>query len=214
MLRRRHGDGATEETTHKSCGLWSRVQEGLAALQRFGKTSFPVLDRFLQPQDFSLDPEHLLIELLDEPLRSHELRARIELILNKFDDPRPGVGLRPDGLPDIAWVEIPGGEVKLVDSDHVFTVAPFRIAKYPVTNVQFETFHKAEDGYRNQEWWKDIEQSKEADEPSWQEANCPRETVSWYEAIAFCRWLSAKTQTNLRLLTEWEWQQAVTGGDP
>lgn len=38
--------------------------------------------------------------------------------------------------------------------------------------------------------------------------------MSWYEAVAFCRWLSAKTKTYIRLPTEWEWQQAATGGDP
>ena len=37
--------------------------------------------------------------------------------------------------------------------------------------------------------------------------------VSWYDAVAFCRWLSAKTATKVRLPTEWEWQQAATGGD-
>lgn len=38
--------------------------------------------------------------------------------------------------------------------------------------------------------------------------------VSWYEAVAICRWLSAKTKTSIRLPTEWEWEQAATGGDP
>ena len=49
---------------------------------------------------------------------------------------------------------------------------------------------------------------------SWQEANAPRETVSWFEAVAFCRWLSQQTGSKIRLPTEWEWQQAATGGDP
>ena len=37
--------------------------------------------------------------------------------------------------------------------------------------------------------------------------------MSWYEAVAFCRWLSARLGLNIRLPTEWEWQQAATGGD-
>lgn len=88
------------------------------------------------------------------------------------------------------------------------------MAKYPVTSEQFEAFLNAEDGHRNKQWWKDIEQSAEASESSWRETNGPRETVSWYEAVAFSRWLSAKTGTSIRLPTEWEWQQAATGGDP
>ncbi len=38
--------------------------------------------------------------------------------------------------------------------------------------------------------------------------------MSWYEAVAFCRWLSHRTGSTIRLPTEWEWQQAATGGDP
>ncbi len=190
--------------------LWlgTRAKEVQAALQRFGRHPSPMLSRFLRPQ-------HLLIGQLRDSALSHELCALNGRILSKFGDPRAGVGLRPDGLPDIVWIQIPGGQVKLEDGDHVFEVKPFRIAKCQVTNVQFEAFLTAEDGYRNEEWWKDIiKQSSKADDPSWQEGNSPRETVSWYDAVAFCRWLSAKTGTSIRLPTEWEWQQAATGGDP
>ena len=38
--------------------------------------------------------------------------------------------------------------------------------------------------------------------------------MAWVEAVAFCRWLSAKLGYEVRLPTEWEWQQAATGGDP
>ena len=44
--------------------------------------------------------------------------------------------------------------------------------------------------------------------------NHPAENVSWYDAIAFCRWLSEKLGYEVRLPTEWEWQQAATGGNP
>lgn len=36
--------------------------------------------------------------------------------------------------------------------------------------------------------------------------------MSWFEAIAFCRWLSARLGQAVRLPSEWEWQQAATGG--
>jgi formylglycine-generating enzyme required for sulfatase activity len=42
----------------------------------------------------------------------------------------------------------------------------------------------------------------------------PRENVSWYEAVAFCRWLSNRLGYEVRLPTEFEWQQAATSGDP
>jgi formylglycine-generating enzyme required for sulfatase activity len=43
--------------------------------------------------------------------------------------------------------------------------------------------------------------------------NHPRERVTWYGAVAFCRWLSDKLGYEVRLPTEWEWQQAATGGE-
>ncbi|MEP7153337.1 MAG: DUF4062 domain-containing protein, partial [Nitrospira sp.] len=82
--------------------LWlgTRAKEVLVALQRFGKHPSPVLERFLRPQQ-------LLVGQLNQDTLSHELRAFIGRALDEFGDPRPGVGLLPDGLPDIVWVEIP-----------------------------------------------------------------------------------------------------------
>jgi formylglycine-generating enzyme required for sulfatase activity len=221
--RRWHERGENERE------LWQgkRAAEVWQALERFGKTANPALDRFLRPQPG-------LIKQLDQKLLPHERRELIGRLLADFSDPRPGVDLRPDGIPDIEWVDLPGGRVKLENIEQlqdieekekkvetVFDMKPFRISRYLVTNVQFEAFVKAADGYEKSEWWKDIEQSEFPNEPSWQESNSPRETVSWYEAIAFCRWLTHKYRdkgllqknTDIRLPTEWQWQHAATGGD-
>jgi len=189
--------------------LWlpTRAAEVLDALQRFSKKPSPVLDRFVRPQ-------HVLIKQLDQDSLSHEQRALIGRKLAEFGDSRPGVGLREDGLPDIEWVDIPGGQVKLEWAEMPFKVKAFRMARYLVTNMQFEAFINAEDGYRNKEWWNGINRSEAPAQPSWNEANAPRETVSWFEAVAFWRWLSQRTGSKIRLPTEWEWQQAATGGDP
>jgi hypothetical protein len=187
--------------------LWlgSRAKKVLEAIERFGKQPSSELERFLRPQE-------VLIVRLNQDL-PHQERLLIGQKLAEFGDPRAGVGLRPDGVPDILWIEIPEGKIALEAVDHVFQVKPFKIAKYPVTNVQFEAFLNAADGYRNEEWWQDLDQRLEPDTPSWSEPNAPRETVSWYEAVAFCRWLKSKTGTSIRVPTEWEWQQAATGGD-
>ncbi|TKB92435.1 MAG: formylglycine-generating enzyme family protein [Nitrospira sp.] len=134
--------------------------------------------------------------------------------LAEFGDPRPGVGLCPDGLPDIAWVEIPPGSIELKNVKHDFEVNRFHMAKYLVTNVQFKAFTEDKDGYRDKRWWKGIQHVMKAPLVSRQEANAPRDRVSWYEAVAFCRWLSHRTGSMIRLPTEWEWQQAASGGDP
>jgi formylglycine-generating enzyme required for sulfatase activity len=136
-------------------------------------------------------------------------------------DNRPGVGLMADGLPDIEWVQIPAGSVKLEGVWGTFKVRPFRIARYLVTNRQFQAFIDAPDGYSNLKWWTAIDQREAPDKPTWTEGNGPRERVSWYEAVAFCRWLTEKYRVrgllgntqHIRLPTEWEWQQAATNGD-
>lgn len=189
--------------------LWpkERVEKIQHVLARFKKTPSEHLQAMLHP-------ESILIKALNDTSVSHQERLLIGQRLAELGDPRPGVGLRPDGLPDIVWIEIQGGSVKLLGHDQVVNVQPFRIAKYPVTNAQFEAFLKAEDGFTNEEWWKDSEQWKWTPKPTWCEANAPREEVTWSHAMAFCRWLSAKIGTSIRLPTEWEWQQAATGGDP
>jgi formylglycine-generating enzyme required for sulfatase activity len=97
-----------------------------------------------------------------------------------------------------------------------------------VTNAQFEAFVNAHDGFCNAKWfepeWIEAGWVKVGASPSprWTEPNAPRETVSWHEAVAFCRWLDYRlralgkltSKQQIRLPTEWEWQQAATGGDP
>lgn len=39
------------------------------------------------------------------------------------------------------------------------------------------------------------------------------EHVDWYEALAFCRWLSFKTGVNINLPTEQQWEKAARGTD-
>jgi hypothetical protein len=137
-------------------------------------------------------------------------------------DNRPGVGLTSDGIPDIDWIDITGGTVTLEDVEDNFTVKPFRIARFLVTNRQFQAFVDAPDGYDKKKWWKEIVRNPAPSSPEWEEFNHPRERVSWYEAVAFCRWLSEKYHQlglldkgrEIRLPTEWEWQQAATNGNP
>ncbi|RNC70126.1 MAG: DUF4062 domain-containing protein [Desulfuromonadales bacterium] len=163
-------------------------------------------------------PQEILIKSLNNERLSHGDRLKIGQYMAEFGDPRPGVGLTADGLPDIDWVAIPRGTVKLEKGKGTFKVAPFLMARYPVTISQFQAFIAVDDGYRNPKWWEDIEQSKSPYPPRWSEANCPRETVSWYEAVAYCRWLTQKYREQgllsegkeIRLPTEWEWQKAAT----
>jgi len=118
-------------------------------------------------------------------------------------------------IPKIVWCKVPGGEVILEGNAGNFSVKPFCIAKYPVTYIQYRTFLEAKDGFNNSAWWEGLPFGR-PDKPGKQfnrHDNHPAENVAWNEALAFCRWLSAKLGYNIRLPTEWEWQQAATGGD-
>ncbi|MCI0351941.1 MAG: formylglycine-generating enzyme family protein, partial [Acidobacteriales bacterium] len=117
-------------------------------------------------------------------------------------------------LPDIIWLPVAGGEITLADNAGTFPVAPSHISKYLVTWMQYRAFLEADDGYRNAAWWRGLaKRQKKPGEQYRQQLNCPADNVSWYDVIAFCRWLSQRLGFEVRLPTEWEWQQAATGGD-
>lgn len=138
-----------------------------------------------------------------------------------------------DILPQpFAWIEIPAGKVTLVeqyreksyfgerDERKTFNVPTFAIAKYPITNAQFAKFIEA-GGYNQNKWWTDAgwkvrERGKWTQPHYWTDANFnqpdhPVVGVSWYECIAFCRWLSEITGDQITLPTEQQWQRAAQG---
>lgn len=125
----------------------------------------------------------------------------------------------------IEWVQIPGGQVTIVGAKDSYIlqgesltceVAPFAIAKYPITNAQFQTF--VDDAYDNPAWWDYSDDAREwrANHPQPTEtmypgSHHPRTNVSWYDAVAFCRWISRETNDDIFLPTEQQWQRAAQG---
>jgi hypothetical protein len=153
-----------------------------------------------------------LLEELERLETSHYRRAEIGDRLDRIGDPRPGVGLRPDGLPEFIWCEVQSGVVTLEHNAGTFEVERFFIARYPVTYWQYRAFLDDPQGYRNERWWDGLQRQQEPGEQYRPIGNCPAENVSWYDAMAYCRWLSRRLSYEVRLPAEWEWQQAATGG--
>ncbi len=134
-------------------------------------------------------------------------REAIGLRLAELNDDRDGIGLSED-VPRCAWETIPGGRV-VVDGREELEVQPFLMAVFPVTRLQFCKFVEAEDGFSSMKWWSGLE--KGPVDSLWMEppVNYPVTRVSWFDAVAFCRWLSAKCGFEVRLPDEWEWQWAA-----
>lgn len=131
------------------------------------------------------------------------------------------------------WCYVPGGRTEIVQTHKIlengdyairlderwFDVNPFFIGKFVITNAQFEVFAKDRNGYQNAKWWNYSPKSREwfkeyrklgwPKEPRESGDNLPRSGVSWFEAMAFCRWLSAKTKLKITLPTDVEWNHGV-----
>jgi ergothioneine biosynthesis protein EgtB len=155
---------------------------------------------------------------------------------------------RPEGLGERAasgagaWpgdVDVPGGRWQLgstpadgfvFDNEkwvHEVSIAPFRIARAPVTNAEFAAFVDG-GGYRTREFWSAAgwawRQGLGAERPAYWLAkdsgswtwrryreveqlapHAPVTFVNWYEAEAWCHWAKR------RLPTEAEWEAAALG---
>jgi formylglycine-generating enzyme required for sulfatase activity len=200
---------------------WPAEAQSLAyaALSRLGRS----WDSEAEPLCSFLRPEaNRLVDELRSDGTDHFRRAAIGERLDAIGDPRPGIGVQ-DGVPDIEWVDIMSGWVELRDDDNQpigkFWVDPFRIARYPVTGAQYQAFLESDDGYRSAIWWSGLVRPDQPGDRQGRFSNYPMTRVSWFEASAFCRWLSSRMKNVIpvrcviRLPCEWEWQQAACGGD-
>jgi energy-coupling factor transporter ATP-binding protein EcfA2 len=122
-----------------------------------------------------------LQEELEKPDTGHYRRAAIGDRLNQIGDPREGVGVNGEGLPQITWVAVPSGRITLENNAGSRDVAPFYMAKYPVTYCQYRAFLTAEDGYNNKRWWKELKREELPGEQYRTIDNHPADNVSWYD---------------------------------
>jgi len=138
------------------------------------------------------------------------------------------------GLPDILWCHVPEGKFwmgsdkkdKQAESDELpldeLDLPAFYMSSYPVTNVQFHSFVK-DHGYEKSQYWTEAIEAK-----VWRDSqfvgqfdkkarpkpydfgepfnlpNHPVVGITWYEALAFCRWieeiiLNGKEKKNIRI---------------
>ncbi|HUN10058.1 MAG TPA: SUMF1/EgtB/PvdO family nonheme iron enzyme [Aggregatilineales bacterium] len=139
-----------------------------------------------------LYPQRMLLAELEKPETDEKRRLRIGDDLDLLGDPREGIGVRA-GVPETMWLPVDGSNGKYKFEFGEFQVKPFFIAKYQVTFAQYQAFIKAEDGFNNPEWWLDFPgryRPQPLTDQRTKNANNPRDSVSWYQSVAFARWLN------------------------
>ncbi len=179
--------------------------------------------------------EALLSELGGRSLGAKN-RAQVGITLAYLGDPRPEV-MTVDGM---RFCFVPEGEFWFGEGSRArkINLPAFWMGEYPISNAQFAEFVQ-EDGYQNADWWKeawnanywsekgfkgryDDETCTEPDKcrDSFGLPNHPVVGVSWYEALAFTRWLRQRWQQKgwlpegrrVSLPAEQQWEKATRGG--
>jgi formylglycine-generating enzyme required for sulfatase activity len=86
---------------------------------------------------------------------------------------------------------------------HSVYLPDYSMAKTPVTNAQYAAFLEATDHERPEHW-------KGRKPPKGKEDH-PVVNVSWYDAVAYCNWLTEVTGKSYRLPSEAEWEKGARG---
>jgi formylglycine-generating enzyme required for sulfatase activity len=136
-----------------------------------------------------------------------------------------------DGFGDFVYV--PAGQFRMGDNFgegdarerpvHVVDLDAYYMAKYEVTNGQWKRF-RDDPGYDDPKYWPGARVVPRDQVPYWNDAknhgggtpdsdNYPALGINWDSAVAYCRWVSAKTGKTYRLPTEAEWEKAARGTD-
>jgi len=126
-----------------------------------------------------------------------------------------GYWTMPYGEPE--WIIIPAGEFWMGSDDrdryaepaekplHRVSLPEFKIARVPITNVQYLLYVQAADAPAPEHW---VDK-----QPPRQLTSHPVVNVTWHDAQNYCKWLSEVTGKHVRLPSEAEWEKAARGSE-
>lgn len=90
---------------------------------------------------------------------------------------------------------------------HEVSLPAYRIGKYPLTNAQYEEFIRQTGTLVAPSMGWDGQRVPAGSE------NYPVIGVTWFEALAYCQWLSEKTGRKYSLPNEAQWEKVCRGGN-
>lgn len=175
-------------------------------------------------------------------------RAEAGRILAVLGDPRPEVTT----IEKMVFCRVPAGEFTMGDGKeaHKVSLSEYFISQFPITNAQFESFVRA-GGYKQAKYWQEAQKANYWSDEGFRGdhrnksittpvdhgapfnlSNHPMIGLSWYEALAFTRWLEEQLRSlggftilgdlepmqfrpglYICLPSEAEWEKAARGTD-
>ena len=169
-------------------------------------------------------------------LASHRVQAGV--LLGLLGDPRPAA----QTVDDMRFCYVPGGPFWLGRTDQATLypdqIAPYWLSTFPVTQRQFRQF-VADNGYSVAQFWSEaaaVNRWRPGEVQDWAQRgwrsepvdhgkpfnlpNHPAVGITWYEAVAFCCWLTQRWQLQGVLPDGWQvqlppevaWEKAARGG--
>lgn len=178
---------------------------------------------------------HLFQGVRDDDTIGADWRIAIGRVLGRLEEGRTVVDEIPFSL-------ITGGSFILGERHFEQTVdtleRPYWLSRYPITNSQFAEFIE-DDGYKTVEFWREataVNRWRPGEIMDWESlgwryaphdygypfnlSNHPVVGLSWYEALAFTRWVQKRWQAEgfieptwrVVLPSEIQWEKAARGG--
>ncbi len=179
-----------------------------------------------------------LVQTAASPALSASERVQAGVLLGQLGDPRPAALL----VDEMQFCFVPGGPFWLGRKEQAALydelTEPFWLGHFPVTQAQFAQFVNA-GGYVHAEFWAEaaaVERWRPGEVQDWAQRgwrsgpfgygrpfdlpNHPVVGITWYEALAFTRWLTQRWRQQqllpdgwqVQLPTEVAWEKAARGG--
>ncbi|HEU4327550.1 MAG TPA: SUMF1/EgtB/PvdO family nonheme iron enzyme [Roseiflexaceae bacterium] len=151
-------------------------------------------------QAFRVEVVRRLVQLVEGGHLPAKERVEAAFVLGRLGDPRLPAPEQPDYWCDSTVESVWDDDETEEESQQLNLPHIYQIGRFPVTNVEYRQFVKAGGYDPDQPWWTEhgrawIRQKERTQpglwhDPQYNAPNQPVVAVSWYEAVAYCDWLT------------------------